>query len=190
MTHASWTPAVVALEQRITVPTAGLLEIAGQLEIPTIEASPAMVLAATIQDTLDPILWGRPSRPPSEAQVKYLTSLAEEAGEPMPAPSSAAVAGAWIDVFLARRTIDALLTLKLQRGDVVDHRRLHGETALVRRVVVSSLGDDGLVYFRGGNGQCGWPSALRLVARADTPEAQAALEHERFWMDDGSTDPP
>jgi len=184
MTHPSWTPAVVALEQRIAAPTADLLEIAGRLEIPTIEGSPTMVLAATIQDKLDPILWGRPGRPPSEAQVKYLTSLAEEAGESMPAPSSAAVAGAWIDVFLARRTIDALRTLKLQRGDVVDHRRLHGETALVRRGVVSSLGDDGLVYFRGGNGQCGWPSALRLVARADTPEAQAALEHEPLWIGD------
>jgi hypothetical protein len=184
MTHASWTPVVVALEQRIAAPIAELIEVAVRLEIPTTEASPAMVLAATIQDKLDPILWGHLSRPPSEAQVKYLTSLAEEAGESMPTPSSAAVTGAWIDVFLARRTIDALHTLKLQRGDVVDHRRLHEEKALVRRVVVSSLGDDGLVYFRGGNGQCGWPSALRLVARADTPEAQTALEHERFWMED------
>jgi hypothetical protein len=30
-------------------------------------------------------------------------------------------------------------------------------------MVISSIGSNGLVYFRGGNGQCGWPSSLSRV---------------------------
>ena len=183
MTHASWIPVVASLEKRVAAPTATLLDVAARLDIPVMETWPAMVLAATIQDGVDPILWDRPSRPPSDAQTSYLALLAKEVEESAPTPSSTAVAGAWIDVFLVRRTIAALRELKLQSGDIVDRRRGHGDNGLVRRFEISSIGDDGLVYFRGGNGQCGWPSGLRLVARAGTPEAEAALK-ERFWIED------
>jgi hypothetical protein len=143
-----------------------------------------MVFAATIQDELDPVLWGRTTRQPSDAQLAFLEQLAGEAGASPPEGTSLAVASAWIDAFLARKTIAALRTLRLQRGDVVDHCRPHENRIHVRRFEVSSLGDSGLVYFRGGNGQCGWPSALRLVARAGTKAAATALAHERFWIEE------
>jgi len=149
-----------------------------------------MVVAARIREQIDPILTGRPIRDPSEAQLDFLTRLAREAGETVATPSSLEVASAWIDVFLGRRTALALQSLKLQRDDVCDRRRVHDSPdlerkVLVQRVQVSSLRDDGLVYFRGGNGKCGWPSSLQVVARAGTPDAQVALEEQSgFWIED------
>jgi hypothetical protein len=33
--------------------------------------------------------------------------------------------------------------------------------------IVSSVGSNGLVYFKGGNGQCGWPANLRRAEGED-----------------------
>lgn len=81
-------------------------------------------------------------------------------------------ASAWIQHHLALRSIESLRRLTLVRDDAVIKRTCwrHPETErpceTLDYAVVSSIGADGMVYFRGGNGRCGWPSSLtRAPAR-------------------------
>ena len=91
----------------------------------------------------------------------------EELGHPREvAGLSRSVASAWIEHYLSVRAARALEELRLRAGDVVDHEHRHvdpttGEMHVwFQRQTVSSIGRNGLVYFRGGNAQCGWPSQL------------------------------
>jgi len=78
-----------------------------------------------------------------------------------------AEASAWIDHHLRLRTIAALERLRLRAGDVVVKKVEHVDPGtgefheyVSPILVISSIGSHGLVYFKGGNGQCGWPSSL------------------------------
>jgi hypothetical protein len=79
---------------------------------------------------------------------------------------SKSLASAWINHYLAVRNADRLQELRLARGDRVVHQRTwvdHSTGELNNwsdRHVVSSIGARGLVYFKGGNGKCGWPTNL------------------------------
>lgn len=41
--------------------------------------------------------------------------------------------------------------------------------------ITSSIGSEGLVYFRGGNGRCGWASTLRQAGSGRRPKHVSAL---------------
>ena len=79
------------------------------------------------------------------------------------------VASAWIDYYLILRSVAALEELRLEAGDRV--ARLHSVTDPTSgevheyedQLTVSSIGADGLVYFKGGNGQCAHPHRLRRL---------------------------
>jgi hypothetical protein len=77
------------------------------------------------------------------------------------------VASAWITYYLALRSIDFLSALRIESGDVVMRRHewtdaIDGtDRTYENKVIVSSIGADGLVYFKGGNGQCAHPHRLR-----------------------------
>ena len=79
------------------------------------------------------------------------------------------VASAWIDHYLSLQTAQALEALQPRTGDEVHHRHDYIDPAtgeevdLGGTVTVSSIGSNGLVYFRGGNGQCGWPTNLLRI---------------------------
>lgn len=79
------------------------------------------------------------------------------------------VASAWIDYFLTLRSIECLNTLQLAAGDRVLLSREYTDRSTRERhtwedeVTVSSIGSNGLVYFKGGNGQCAYPHRLRRL---------------------------
>ena len=79
------------------------------------------------------------------------------------------VASACSAQHLCLRTANALQTLQLKAGDQVRYvvervDPVSGEVEDVgHTVTVSSIGSSGLVYFRGGNGACGWPARLSPI---------------------------
>lgn len=124
------------------------------------------MLTAVIECWLRPTLYGDTAQAATEKQLRFLSELGHtEVSPTMLRP----VASAWIDHYLSLRTADALESLQLKAGDqvhyaveYVDH--VSGEVADIGGVVtVSSIGSNGLVYFRGGNGACGWPTRLRPI---------------------------
>lgn len=72
---------------------------------------------------------------------------------------------AWIDHHLARGTAHVLEQLKLRNGDTVAVRWSYATDEPTRawEAQVSSIGANGLVYFKGGNGQCAWPRSITKV---------------------------
>jgi hypothetical protein len=80
---------------------------------------------------------------------------------------SATVCGAKIDAELRRRNLAALRLLNLQPGDTVrrtTYYTLNGERrSAVRDFIVSSIGRDMRVYFKGGSGEGAWPTQLERL---------------------------
>jgi hypothetical protein len=122
------------------------------------------VAAVMLEEHLRPLIWGKVSESATDRQRVFLAELGSDGADN--AWLTKQVASAWIDHYLAVRTAKCLRHLELVRDDAVIKRtiwrkaedgRLH-ETLYY--VMVSSIGADGLVYFRGGNGKCGWPSSL------------------------------
>jgi hypothetical protein len=127
---------------------------------------PRGVFSAIIEAWLEPILWSREPLPATERQWAFLRELGHVSTfQNLVRP----VASAWIEHYLSLRTAERLEALEVQAGDHL-YRELSftdpdtGEiTSLGDVVTVSSIGANGLVYFRGGNGKCAWPGNLRPV---------------------------
>lgn len=125
---------------------------------------PIGVLTALIEAWLRPSLYGNVSLLATPRQLEFLESLDHEQPQ---GDMARTVASAWISHHLSVRTANALESLQLKAGDRVSHEREFvdpdsGEVSHHDEVfMVSSIGTNGLVYFRGGNGKCGWPSSLR-----------------------------
>lgn len=79
------------------------------------------------------------------------------------------MASAWIDYYLTARNARRLRELMLVSGRKVTKTETWVNPAtgelqsLASDYIVSSIGASGLVYFKGGNGQCAWPSAVSLA---------------------------
>lgn len=172
MVYPDWRQPAAALSQALGTPSAAQIALARLVGMPLTGQEPRVVVAAALEDHLAPAIRGTEARPPSEKQLMFLASLCADAHFSELESLTFRSASAWIDYFLGLKTLAALRNLRLARGDTVEHRRpfrhpTTGEEVLSVYVFeVSSIRKDGLVFFRGGNGKCGWPSALSLIHRS------------------------
>jgi hypothetical protein len=130
---------------------------------------PRIVAAAYLRDHLDARIAGDgPSSPRAATprQLVFLKSLIAS-GPPRRDARTIGIVSAWITYYLALRSIDCLSALRIGSGDVVMRRHdwtdsIDGTVRTYEdKMIVSSIGADGLVYFKGGNGQCAHPHRLR-----------------------------
>lgn len=182
MVFHTWRPALEAVRASLGPPSGELADLARRLDVEFERTWPAFVVAAAVRDRVDPLLHERPVQPPTEAQEDYLSTLSHEVGVVVNPPRTLREASGWIDFLLATRTAAVLAQMKPNRGDVVDKFRVSEGGERGSRHVISSIRDDGLVYFRGANGYCGWASSLQMIARVGTPEAQEALAANPWQM--------
>lgn len=158
MTHASWKDAVSAMRRRVSScddEQRMLADVAG-IKLP--QRLPRIIAAARLQNALAGPL-GLTLRQSSDSQRLQLEELAEEASRRMPKADSASEAEAWILYFYLRRRMKALRELKLNKGDIVRRKSSNVEVN-----EVTSISDDGAVYFTGG-GWRAWPDRLEIIAR-------------------------
>jgi len=137
-----------------------------------------------LEDHLRPRIWAdatREAAPATEKQLNFLEALAHD-GPWRRSSLSKGVASAWIGHHLTARNAERLRELRLRAGDQVINARTWvdhdtGELhTLLDHFVVSSIGSAGLVYFKGGNGKCAWPSRL---SHAD--EAKKSVKAWSSW---------
>lgn len=165
VTHQDWREPARRLRAATGPATAEQLRIAAALDCPH-DDEPRGVLTAVIEDWLRPVLHAEDSLLATERQLAFLGELGHVNASP---EMHRTVASAWIDHYLSLRTADALEDLRLKAGDQLHRQHNYvdpstGEvTNLGETVTVSSIGSNGLVYFRGGNGKCGWPANLRRI---------------------------
>ncbi|MCD9152937.1 hypothetical protein [Aeromicrobium duanguangcaii] len=168
MTFLDWIEPVRLLREESGPVLVEQLELGVQVGIPLSADVPRGVAAAMLEEHLRPRIWGALSRedaPATQKQREFLMAIAHdrsfEGG-----PLGKSLASAWIKHYLAVRTADRLQELRLSAGDQVVHKQTWADhsTGEVHdwsdRQVVSSIGSRGLVYFKGGNGKCGWPANL------------------------------
>jgi hypothetical protein len=128
-----------------------------------------LVAAARLQNALgtEPGL-GDPA-PANEIQHEILEDLGSS-DEADPLPADRREADAWIECLRLKARCRALERLQIEAGDIVkvessDYDRLEE---------VSSIGNDGRVYFKGGLGGRAWPDVVTVRARK---EARGSLSH-------------
>ncbi len=109
-------------------------------------------------------------RPVSDRSMARLQIL-QRASEPYTLPETDEEAEAWIAYLRLVRRRESLAELALSEGDTV--RTKDGHVA-----EVSSIGQDGRVFFRGGRGFGTWPDLISVVARRDE-HSDSATEARR-----------
>lgn len=168
MTFPDWNEPVRLLEEQSGPVAQEQLELAAQVGLPLAGDLPRGVAAAMLEEHLRSRIWGAPRRegaPATEKQLEFLEVIAHDRlFERM--PLSKRLASAWINHYLDVRNAKKLRELRLTTGDHVVHQRTTVDPGTGERHswddrhVVSSIGASGLVYFKGGNGRCAWPTSL------------------------------
>ncbi len=110
------------------------------------------VAVARIEDVIDRDFWGRDLGMPSPKQVALATKFGFDIGS-----SSRRVGAAVIDNILTQLNLESVESQHLGPGDIVSHVG-HPERG---EMAISSIQKDGLVFFKGGNGQRAWARNLR-----------------------------
>ena len=159
MVHTSWEGAVAAIGRTIACCDEETLAFASSVGVEVPESLPHMVAVARVRSAVDRRLGFTPRRG-SDRQQELLAELAAEMSVEVPAVVDSAEAGAWIQYLYLNRRLESLKQLRLAKGDVVSRAVLPG-----RFDEVSSIGDDGRVYFTGGGGAAAWPDQLTVAAR-------------------------
>lgn len=165
VTYADWREPVRRLRAATGPATKELLRVAAALGC-SHDDEHHRVLCTIVEDWLRPLLHSESSPLATERQLAYLANLGHTNIE---RGMHRSVASAWIDHYLALGSVQALQRLKLVSGDEVHLENGFvdpgtGEFADIGGIfTVSSIGANGLVYFRGGNGKCAWPTKLRTI---------------------------
>jgi hypothetical protein len=110
------------------------------------------VARAMIEDVIDSEFYGRTDLgKPTEKQIE----LARKFGHDI-TMASRRVGHATIDHIMTGLNYDAIASQKLARDVVVYNKH----DPFRRKLIISSIADDGTVYFRGGNGARAWARSL------------------------------
>lgn len=167
MTFPDWQEPVRLLRLGAGPAAPHQLTLAEQIGCELDATVPLGVVAARLEAFLGPKIRGTAGTPlpPTDSQVRFLLTLNPVfvlRGE------SRSEISAWIDHHLALATAEALEELKLRHGDAVRVRYQVDphESPFYWSGVVSSIGSQGLVYFKGGNGKCAWPRSIELAPQA------------------------
>jgi hypothetical protein len=164
MAHPDWREPVRLLRLSLTRAAAHQLALATLIGCRLDTDLPFNVAAARLEAFLEPKIRGTKHavEAPTEGQMRFLTKLCPAFEVRC---ESRAEISAWIDHYLALATIAAHEKLKLKSGDVVQVSRSYRliEIAEARHelAVVSSIGANGRVYLKGGNGAGAWPAEVQ-----------------------------
>ena len=168
MVHASWEGAVGAIRRTIARCDEDSQAFAASVGVELPESLSRLVAAARVRSAVDSH-FGFAPRGSTDAQYELMAELAATMSVGVPAADgSYEEAAAWIQWLYLKQRLQSLDQLRLAKGDVVSR------IASTGRFEVSSIGDDGRVYFTGGRGAGAWPDQLTMIARHDDNSAGSA----------------
>ena len=160
MVHASWEGAVAAIRRTIACCDEASRTFASSVGVELPVSLPQLVAAARVRSAVDSRFGFAPRRS-TDAQQETMAELAAAMSVAVPAAvDSYEEAEAWIRWLYLKQRLESLEQRRLAKGDVVSRNASTG-----RFDEVSSIGEDGRVYFTGGPGARAWPDQLTVVAR-------------------------
>jgi hypothetical protein len=158
VTFATWHEPVRLIDERTGPATDQQRELASAIGLALTGAEPLAVTAAMLEEHLQPVILGRVPEPATDRQRAFLIELGSDEADN--ARLTKRVASAWIEHYLAVRAGNCLRQLMLVRDDAVIKRRVSRNPVdghlyeTLDYAVVSSISEDGMVYFRGGLLKC------------------------------------
>lgn len=182
MSDKTWRAAVKAIDTTIGSPTPKQKKLAAIAGISLPPTLPSIVAAAWIRTALS-----KEIRFDRLARARYDTvDLIEEmwtgSKTRFTPPNTQEEASAWIEYLYLHKRRSSLKKLRPNEGDVV-------VTASGAYGEVSSIGEDGRLYFKGGGGFGAWPDRVTVVARVRDKSA-AAEEARKTARNAASTKKP
>ena len=112
------------------------------------------VAIAAMEDTIRLKVLGQSPEPASERQKHFASSLGIDISG-----HSRNIASAKISEYLDFNNRESIRTQNLQAGDHV--RKIYGDAG--NTYIISSIQSDGVVWFKGGQGQKSWASNVKKV---------------------------
>jgi hypothetical protein len=167
MTHANWSDAVTDIQQTTRPATARQHQLAAIAGIALPKDMPQLVAAARLQTALGSDVGSTDEAIVAEIQGVLLTALETPTFRITTVPENCTEADAWITFLRLKRREQALETLKLMTGDIVE---VDGADQANE---VSSIGSNGRVYLKGSTSGGAWPDQLTVLCRNDADTAQA-----------------
>jgi hypothetical protein len=157
MSYKTWRDADKILAAATGSATPKQRELGELAHSPIPQSMPKIIAAVTLRLALaEPLSLPAPS--PMTYRSKARLQLLHQPSDPVISPQSEEEADAWVTYLRLVRRRENLSRLKLSEGDLVEKK--DGEVA-----EVSSIGQDGRVFFRGGGGFGAWPDLISVVAR-------------------------
>lgn len=170
MPFKSWREAADVLATATGVATPEQQELGEQARVLIPPNTPKIVAAVMLRQALSEELNLPPQRPLSGRYDARLQIL-RRTSDPSISPGTDEEAEAWVTYLRLVRRRESLSALKLNEGDIV--KTMAGDMA-----EVSSISQDGRVYFKGGRGFGAWPDLISVVARMGD-ESDSAVEARR-----------
>lgn len=173
MTFDDYREPVRLLKESTKAASSAQLELANKVGLVLNGNEPHDVAGAMLEEHLKPLIWGSGVEDATARQYEYLTDLG--ATFTSNTRFSKKVASAWIQYYLALKNVKELERLKPEAGLGVIERYawVDVQTGLTRvsltYFIVSSIGEDGRVFFKGGNGKSAWSSSLAKAKKSDDP---------------------
>jgi hypothetical protein len=170
MTFRYWHEVEKVLAAVTTCVTKEQQELAKLAGINLPSNTPKVVAAALLRVALAEQLGLVPSNALTDRYEARIEALRPVSG-PAIAPKTDEEAAAWLLYLRLVRRRESLIRLKLEEGDVVETN----DGALAE---ISSIGEDGRVFFKGGRGFRAWPDTISLVARRDDDSQSARMAQQ------------
>lgn len=166
MSKKTWSEVVGTIRQLLDTATSDQLRLLDLLGLKISKDMPRLVVAAKLRDYLaKDIALPVPTEPGTRelARIKFLKQVHDGDID----PQSRSEADAWVDHLRLLRRVEHLERIMIEAGDIVE---IPTEGRLAE---VSSIGEDGRVYFKGGHGAGSWPDLLVVRARQDDNSSAA-----------------
>ena len=167
MSNKTWKEVVEAIRPMLGTATHKQRQLIEFLGLEIQKDLPLLVVAAKLRDYLGDVIGIPASTEPNEYTLAYIESLSNQNDRQIK-PQTKSEAEAWVNHLHLRRRVEHLEKTKIEAGDIVE------ATTSNRIAEVSSIGDEGRVYFKGGHGAGAWPDILRVRARRNDNSPGAA----------------
>ncbi len=159
MSFKTWDEAGKVLAAATGFATPKQRKLGAWLDRPITRKTPRIVAAATLRLALAEELNLPPPHPFSD-RYKTRLRILQHPSDPLISPQTDEEAEAWVTYLRLVRRRENLSKLKLNEGDIVKTNA--GDIA-----EVSTINQDGRVFFKGGQGFGAWPDLLSVMARRD-----------------------
>lgn len=161
MSKKTWSEVAAILHKVLDKATNEQWEIIDHFGLGISKELPHLVVAAKLRDYLSSALHLPTPVEPSEYALERIKFLNQKRDLKIK-PRSNSEAEAWVEYLRLLQRLEHLERIKIEAGDIVE---IAQEGQGRRFAEVSSIGEEGRIYFKGGQGAGSWPDLLTVRAK-------------------------